>query len=238
MNEQNPNIVPMDDQPAKPQYIAQQTNNNCQQFFGPVTGCVFAMPGATVAPPVVNAPQEQKPQSAKPNKPTTTRKRTPKTITPPKDDKEHGVERATFGCSKYVTPNHLKLFLQELQQVGWVSSRTNEVDFRALFSGKLSSCEIIWTGEMGLGTLKELFQTLLEEQLISLPGGARSVNSVLEDHFVDANGQFIKDIHKGTPADSAFQTIYKLVDILKVRLKTDNIKKDFEVLETWDPSYH
>lgn len=44
---ENP-IQPMDDQPAKPVYIEKQENHNCQQFFGNVTGCVFAMPGATV----------------------------------------------------------------------------------------------------------------------------------------------------------------------------------------------
>ncbi len=44
---ENP-ILPMDDQPAKPMYIKEQHNHNCQQFFGPVTGCVFAMPGANV----------------------------------------------------------------------------------------------------------------------------------------------------------------------------------------------
>lgn len=154
------------------------------------------------------------------------------------ETKEHGVERDTFSCSKHITPNHLKLLLQELQEAGWVSSRSNEADFRALFSGKVSSCEIIWTGEMGLGTLKELFNTMLDEQLISLPGGARSVNSVLENHFVDANGNFVSDLNSSSPAESAFQTIYRLVDILKVRLKTDDIKKEFDELETWDPSYH
>ena len=41
-------IQPMEDQPAKPIYIEKQENHNCQQFYGPVTGCVFAMPGATV----------------------------------------------------------------------------------------------------------------------------------------------------------------------------------------------
>ena len=41
-------IKPMDDQPAKPVHIGEQHNHNCQQFYGPVTGCVFAMPGATV----------------------------------------------------------------------------------------------------------------------------------------------------------------------------------------------
>ena len=42
---ENP-VLPMDDQPAKPVYIGEQHNHNCQQFYGPVTGCVFAMPGA------------------------------------------------------------------------------------------------------------------------------------------------------------------------------------------------
>ena len=41
-------LLPMDDQPAKPVYINEQRNHNCQRFYGPVTGCVFAMPGATV----------------------------------------------------------------------------------------------------------------------------------------------------------------------------------------------
>ena len=44
---ENP-IQPMEDQPAKPVHIEKQENHNCQQFYGPVTGCVFAMPGATV----------------------------------------------------------------------------------------------------------------------------------------------------------------------------------------------
>lgn len=41
-------MQPMENQPAKPEYIKEQHNHNCQQFFGPVTGCVFAMPGAIV----------------------------------------------------------------------------------------------------------------------------------------------------------------------------------------------
>lgn len=44
---ENP-IQPMEDQLVKPVHIERQENHNCQQFFGPVTGCVFAMPGATV----------------------------------------------------------------------------------------------------------------------------------------------------------------------------------------------
>ena len=59
---ENP-IQPMEDQPAKPIHIEKQENHNCQQFYGPVTGCVFAMPGATVnqyqgaAPKAAPAPE-------------------------------------------------------------------------------------------------------------------------------------------------------------------------------------
>lgn len=35
-----PNVTPAN--------IHEQHNTNCQQFFGHVTGCVFAMPGANV----------------------------------------------------------------------------------------------------------------------------------------------------------------------------------------------
>ena len=41
-------VLPMEDRPAEPLYIGEQHNHNCQQFYGPVTGCVFAMPGAQV----------------------------------------------------------------------------------------------------------------------------------------------------------------------------------------------
>ena len=58
MNTPNENlIVPMDDQPAKPVYINEQHNHNCQQFYGPVTGCVFAMPGANVYQQPMVTPQ-------------------------------------------------------------------------------------------------------------------------------------------------------------------------------------
>lgn len=63
MEQDNTSTLPMDDQPAKPTYIAQQSNNNCQQFYGPISGCVFAMPGAQVT----NNPVP--PQPAAPSRP-------------------------------------------------------------------------------------------------------------------------------------------------------------------------
>ncbi len=37
-----------DNKAFKPEYIENQVNNNCQQFYGPISGCVFAMPGSHV----------------------------------------------------------------------------------------------------------------------------------------------------------------------------------------------
>lgn len=37
-----------DNKAYKPDYIENQVNNNCQQFFGEIKECVFAMPGSTV----------------------------------------------------------------------------------------------------------------------------------------------------------------------------------------------
>lgn len=199
-------------------YIANQTNNFYDHSQYNSTGAVI---------------NEKKGKDAREKTPP----RSPRTTQPKAvETKEHGVERDTFGCSKRVTANHLNLFFHELQQTGWVDTGSNEADFRALFSGRVSDCEIIWTGEAGLGTLKKLFDTLLDELLITLPSGARSVNSVLENHFVDSNGNYVSDLNSSTPAKSALQTIQKLVGILKVRLDTDDIEQVFANQGRWDPS--
>lgn len=49
----------------KPEYIGKQENNNCQQFFGPVSGCVFAMPGSHVTMPS-EKPSPQQPRVPQP----------------------------------------------------------------------------------------------------------------------------------------------------------------------------
>jgi len=53
----NPNIQTMPDRDHHTS-IDKQENHNCQQFFGPISGCVFAMPGSTVnqmTPPTVDS---------------------------------------------------------------------------------------------------------------------------------------------------------------------------------------
>lgn len=40
--------IMQENHPYKPEYIQEQNNTNCQQFYGEVRGCVFAMPGSNV----------------------------------------------------------------------------------------------------------------------------------------------------------------------------------------------
>ena len=55
-------------QAQKPEYIEHQENNNCQQFYGPISGCVFAMPGSTVNMQAPSTNQEKSTQSQIENK--------------------------------------------------------------------------------------------------------------------------------------------------------------------------
>ncbi len=48
-------------QAQKPEYIEHQENHNCQQFFGPISGCVFAMPESSVT---LQAPQPHQQKSS------------------------------------------------------------------------------------------------------------------------------------------------------------------------------
>lgn len=235
-------LQPVGDSAEKPQYIKEQHNHGCQQFYGPVVGCVFAMPGANVyQTPDVSQPgtaSATKPEKqATPKQSGTTRKARPAKPKVPTPEKEHGKARDTFACDKRITHHHLDLLMQEMVQDGWLSGQTSKTCFRALFSGKASACEIVWSGRVGLGSLKELFTTMQEELLISLPQGARSVNSVLENHVVDTEGHYISGLHGSEVAASSYQTIAKYIEILKVKVDVDDIEKMFADLEVDDPSY-
>lgn len=56
------------DKAQKPEYIEHQENHNCQQFFGPVSGCVFAMAGSYVTMQAPHPNQDSSTQSQTENK--------------------------------------------------------------------------------------------------------------------------------------------------------------------------
>lgn len=158
----------------------------------------------------------------------------PKILTAP--DKEHGVKRDTFE-GKIISEKFVLLLLN-LKLIGWVSNQTSESVFRELFSGKSSDCEIVWTGKQGLGTLKKLFNAMLIQKLIDLPAGARSVNSVIENHFVDKNGCFLTGLNKSKESGADKQRIESLIREMKEPVSENTIKERFkEYSSSKDPSY-
>lgn len=113
----------------KPTYIKEQHNNNCQQFFGPISNCQFIMP----APAAQEARQPKKAKS----------KATPSKTTPPK-------------TLKYYQHGHKGLLSKQRERVsmlykfwvrlGWIDRNTDPDDFDAFFEGKPRHCNITWTG--------------------------------------------------------------------------------------------
>lgn len=113
----------------KPTYIKEQHNNNCQQFFGPISNCQFIMPAPA-------AQEARQPKKAKP-------KATPSKTTPPK-------------TLKYYQHGHKGLLSKQRERVsmlykfwvrlGWIDRNTDPDDFDAFFEGKPRHCNITWTG--------------------------------------------------------------------------------------------
>lgn len=220
MTEQDPNIVPMDNQPEKPQYIAQQTNNNCQQFFGPVSGCVFAMPGANVTQQMGPAPAANTKAAKTEPKEMRERKSTLPKLTKPAPEKPR--ERMTFK-KRGIQDAHLRLFYQKLIEFEWITKDNNEQDFLDLFSGELSDCKIIWgrdsadSPKYGKGTLVYMFRYLADVSgVIDVPKNY-SIPNILMGHFVDKEGNFLTDLDKGDkPNDKAGLEVLEFEKVLKI----------------------
>lgn len=94
----------------KPEFIGKQENHNCQQFYGPVSGCVFAMPGSTVQMPGSNNteaksdPIEEDFVEEK-RRPGPRKKDLFETERGKKDEKRSQEEAARF--KKYVSDHHI-----------------------------------------------------------------------------------------------------------------------------------
>lgn len=218
MNDTN-NIVPMDDQPAKPQYIENQTNNNCQQFFGPISGCVFAMPGANVTQQMAPSQPAANTTKTKAEKPKHEKSALPKLSSKPASNKSR--EQRTF-TKRGILDAHLQLLFRELIKYDWITSDNSVEDFMDLFSGNLSDCTITWgrdnadSPKYGKGTLVYLFQHLANiSEVISVPKGC-TIPNILMGHFVDKDGNFLTNLDNGDrPNDKAAQEILEFEKILK-----------------------
>lgn len=184
----NCDIQALGDQPQKPQYIHEQHNTNCQQFFGPVTGCVFAMPGANV----YQTPPSPKPTPAKPAK----------RYKPRTDNNDTQPLTVTFTRKHGLMDEHLALILNILQRELWIMPESNPDNFIKLFNGNESRCHIIWNPEVGKGILRDLFRMMLDGGYIKCPDGYQYVQ-VLESHFIYPDGQYVTGLKGGYTSQKA-----------------------------------
>ena len=221
-------------QPAKPQYIHEQHNHGCQQFFGPVTGCVFAMPGANVY---------QNPSSTKTKTDASSKKSsslpdvsTVKIKKAKQNKKTAARELMTFR-SRGVHEQCLKLLYQQMVKDEWIEARTTCNDFIELFSGDRSEGIIYWSGKYGKGTLVCLFRLMEVEGLIEYDE-VFTLPKILMGHFVDTNGQQLTNLDNGDPAnEKAGREMQDYIKILKYNPARAIRKRHADEDDDFGPQY-
>lgn len=134
----------------KPTYIHEQHNNNCQQFFGPITNCTFTMPAAMPS-------SSRKPKATKQKKVG--------------DNKLSGKPKTL----KYYTHGNkgvlkkqgerLKIVFDKWNKWGWIDSETTTDDFDVLFEGESRHCNITWKASTTVLTF--LLKGLLKQPYIA-----------------------------------------------------------------------
>ena len=149
----------------KPTYIHEQHNNNCQQFFGPITNCTFTMPAA-------------KPSSSKKTiaaKQTKARKKLlngkPKTL-----------KYYTHGNKGILKKqgDRIKLVFDKWNKWGWIDSETSTDDFDAFFEGEPRHCNITWKASTTVLTI--LVQELLKQSYVDKQK-MQSASSMVKEQF-------------------------------------------------------
>lgn len=208
----------------KPTYIKEQHNNNCQQFFGPISNCTFMMPTAS-------------PSSKKTNSKKSGNNSAPNAA--PKPEKQHGVEYPVFSKGSGVTDDHVKALYRLLTARGWISTQTKEADFLRLFSGKSNDCEIIWTGQdklgdndpttLGVSALYVLFKDMFDESLITTSSKAQKVGPILEMHFVNTDGHFLANVSNVSTTSAKANDYIKLIkNTMRMRPSSEYIQRLLE----------
>lgn len=119
-----------------------------------------------------------------------------------------------------ITGGHVTLLYQKLMAIGWIPKDTPADDFQHLFSGKSCVCKITWTGG-GKGNLRELFHIMREQDLITIPGN-NGLETVLESHFVDKNGNYLTGLNSsGNGAKKSLPIINECIRILQQTIDFD-----------------
>ena len=199
-----PNVTPAN--------IHEQHNTNCQQFFGPVTGCVFAMPGANV----YQTPSSTKTKTDSSSKKTTSLPDVSASkIKKARQTKKTSTRELMTFRSRGINDQCLKLLYQQMVKDGWIEACTLESDFLELFSGQRSEGVIYWAGKYGKGTPVLLSRHIETAGLIEYDA-AFTLPKILMGHFVDTKGQHLTNLDNGDPAsDKAGKEIEDYMKILK-----------------------
>lgn len=223
-----------------PSNITHQTNNNCQQFFGPVTGCVFAMPGANVyqTPEKPSAAKSSTSLSSSSKKKSALPDVSSAKIKKARQTKKPAARELMTFRSRGVNNECLKLLYQQMIKDGWIEARTKESDFLELFSGERSEGVVYWAGKYGKGTLVFLFNFMELEGLIEYDA-VFTLPKILMGHFVDTKGQALTNLDNGDPAnDKAGREIQDYIKILKFNpARAIRKKRTVDDDESFGPQY-
>lgn len=153
----------------KPTYIHEQHNNNCQQFFGPITNCTFTMPAAKPS-------SSRKPKAAKQKN---------------ADEKKLGAKPMTLKYYKHGNNGVLKQQRQRVDIVfrlwerwGWIGD-TKVEDFDRFFEGEPRHCNITWTANTTILTI--LLQELISQPYIEKQKGLAAKSMVKQQFGKTAN---------------------------------------------------
>lgn len=94
--------------------------------------------------------------------------------------------------------------------------------FIDLFSGDYEpECKLTWLEPYGKGSLVWLFKVLIQKEIIKVPKNF-TLSSILEGHFIDRNGQWLKGLDKGNKPNN------KAIKAIETWLKKIRISKNSE----------
>lgn len=145
--------------------INEQYNNNCQQFYGPVTNCTFNMQKASPSTPKKTKSSAQKKKSLdKLNI-------HPKTL----NYFEHGNNSKLNKQQKRVD-----IVFDMWNRWDWISNETSNEDFNSLFEGEPRHCNIKWKVKTTIISI--LIKELLKKSYILKQTG-QSATSMVKEQF-------------------------------------------------------
>lgn len=124
--------------------------------------------------------------------------------------------RTTFCMTSRIVSGNIALVCQELAASGWIDPETDPNKWQKLFGGVNSSVKIVWTGKVGIGSLKALFEMMEDDGYIS--HASHTLNIILRSHFVDYEDNPIGDFRGSTYTSKSDSVIETCRDKLELQL--------------------